>query len=146
MPNVAGSFSGNVSSQALFCLSDLPNHELQAAEVTGVQRSADPDWNGSRLNYWGTTDVQSGHGTQRGYFVNERSNGDRDWGTFEGTLTAAGGAATTEGTFTFTGGSGKFHGITGNGTYRGRLTSPTQIEMEWRATYQVAGTRASGAA
>jgi hypothetical protein len=127
-------------------LSDLHNHELQMAEVAGTQKSADPDWNGARMAYWGTTDVQSGHGKQRGYFNNERANGDRDWGTFEGTVSMAGGAITVEGSFAITGGSGKFQGVTGKGTYRGRFTSPTEIEMEWKGEYQLAGARTRGAA
>jgi hypothetical protein len=61
-------------------------------------------------------------------------------------VTTTGGAVTLEGTFELTGGSGKFHGINGQGTYRARFTSQTQIEMEWQAAYRLAGARASGAA
>jgi hypothetical protein len=146
MPNISGSFSGDVNSQARFSVRDEPNHELQATEIAGVQRSPDPDWNGSRMMYWGSSDVQSGNGTQRGYFVNEHPSGDRDWGTFEGTVAITDSAATLEGTYTETGGSGKFKGITGDGTYRGRMTSPTHVEMDWEGTYQVAGTKTAGAA
>ncbi len=146
MPNITGSFSGQFNTQTLFSLRDQPNHQLQAAEVAGVQKSSDPDWNDTRMTYWGTTDVHSGSGTQRGYFINERPNGDRDWGTFEGTVATAGAAATLEGTYTYSGGSGKFNGITGKGTYRGRMTSPTQVEMDWKGTYRLAGARTTGAA
>jgi hypothetical protein len=146
MPDITGSFSGQVSTQTLFSVRGQSNHQLQAAEVAGVQRSSDPDWNGTNITYWGTTDVQAGNGTQRGYFINERPNGDRDWGTFEGTVATAATGATLEGTFTYTGGSGKFSGIAGNGTYRGRMTSPTQVEMDWKGTYQLAGARKTGAA
>jgi hypothetical protein len=146
MPNITGSFSGRVNVQASFSLRDQPNHELQTVEIAGVQRSPDPGWHDSRMVYWSTADIHSGHGVERGYFVNERAGGDRDWGTFEGTLEATGTAVTTEGTFTFTGGSGKFNGITGNGTYRGRMTSPAQVDVEWKGAYQLAGARTSGAA
>jgi hypothetical protein len=146
MPNISGSFSGKVNTQTVFSLRDQPNHQLQAAEVAGAQRSSDPDWNDTRMTYWGTTDHHSGNGTQHGYFINERPGGERDWGTFEGTLASAGNAVTIAGTYTYTGGSGKFNGITGKGTYRGRMISPTEVEMDWKGTYQLAGARSSGAA
>lgn len=146
MPNITGSFSGKTSVQTLISLGDQPNHDLQVAEITGQQKSSDPEWNNARMRYWGVTDLQSGNGTQRGYWINEHTSGDRDWGSFEGTVTTSGNAVTIEGIFTFTGGSGKLSGITGGGTYRGRMTSPTQVEMDWRGAYQIAGTKATGAA
>lgn len=146
MPNISGSFSGNARLQTVLSLRDLPNHELQTAEIAGVQKSDDPDWNDVRITYWGVTDLQSGSGTQRGYYINEHGDGGRDWGTFEGKVTTAGSTVSLEGAFTFSGGSGKFTGITGKGTYRGRMTSATQVEMDWKGAYQLAGTRTTGAA
>ena len=132
MADITGLFSGTVNSRAFLSSSDQPNHELSLAEIAGVQRSSDPDWNGARMTFWGTRDVQSDKGTERGYFVNEHSGGDRSWGTLEGTVAINEAGLTTAGTFRFTGGSGKFSGITGQGTYRGRMTSPTQVETEWK--------------
>jgi hypothetical protein len=145
MPNIAGSFSGNATSQALLSARDVPNHELQLIEIVGIQRSTDPDWNNARVTYWAMTDGQAESGTQRGYFNNEHADGDRDWGTFEGTVTTTSSGVSLAGTFTFSGGSGKLEGISGNGSYQGRMTSLTQVEMEWNGAYQLAGTKASGA-
>jgi len=145
MPNVTGVFSGTFNSRAFLSSRDQPNHELSMAEIDGVQRSLDPDWNGARMTFWGARDVQSGLGTERGYFINEHPGGDRCWGSLDGTVVQTETSLTAEGTFRFTGGSGKFNGISGQGTYRGRMTSPVTVETEWTATYQVAGTRTAGA-
>ncbi|HXN46156.1 MAG TPA: hypothetical protein VN893_05910 [Bryobacteraceae bacterium] len=146
MPDITGVFSGTFASRAFLSTGDQPNHELSMAEIAGVQRSSDPDWNGVRMTFWGTRDVQSGLGTERGYFLNEHAGGDRCWGTLEGTVAQTETSLTAEGTFRFTGGTGKFSGITGQGTYRGRMTSPITVETEWAGTYHVAGTKTAGAA
>ena len=146
MPDITGVFSGTFTSQTLVLSRDQPNHLLSLAEIDGVQRSSDPDWDGVKMSFWGTRDVQSGLGAERGYFLNEHLGGDRCWGTLEGTVVQTETSVTAEGTFRFTGGSGKFNGITGQGTYRGRMTSPITVETEWAGTYQVAGTKTAGAA
>jgi hypothetical protein len=138
MTSISGSFSAHVGMQTVLASQDQPNHELQLAEVHATQKSPDPHWNGSRLTYSSFADLVSGTGTQRGYFVNEHPDGDRDCGTFEGRITTSGGATVLEGTFTFTSGSGKLAGIHGGGTYKGRLVSPTQIEMTWSGSYETA--------
>jgi hypothetical protein len=57
---------------------------------------------------------------------------------YEGTTkTARSGASpefTFQGTWRYTGGAGKFAGITGNGTYKGRLT-PTGPAYEYEGQY-----------
>ena len=63
-------------------------------------------WNDSKITYWGTADLIGGNGLQRGYFVNEHSDGDRDFGTFEGRIATSGGQVTIEGAWKFTGGPG----------------------------------------
>ncbi len=142
MPNISGSFSGRVSLQTNACLHDAPGHELNLAQVNGSQKSADTNWNGSKITYWGVADLVGGSGKQRGYFVNERADGDRDIGTFEGKITSAGSQVTLEGTYTHTGGTGRFQGLTGGGTYKGRGISPTELEMTWEGAYQLAAAKA----
>ena len=48
----------------------------------------------SKITYWGTADLIAGNGPQRGYFVNEHSDGDRDFGTFEGRIATSDGQVT----------------------------------------------------
>jgi hypothetical protein len=137
MPNLSGSFSGRATSQSTLALDDISNHDLNLLEVKGIQKSTDENWNNSKITYWGTADLIADNGPQRGYFVNEHSDGDRDFGTFEGRIVASGGQVTLEGTWKFTGGTGKFKGLTGGGNYKGRMTSPTDVENAWDGTYQI---------
>jgi len=146
MTDISGSFSANVRVQTILASQDQPNHELQLAEIHATQKSPDPNWNNSRLTYSSFADLVSGTGTQRGYFLNEHPDGDRDCGTFEGKVTTSGGVTTLEGTFTFTSGSGKLTGIRGAGTYKGRMVSPTQIEMTWSGSYETAAAAGQAAA
>jgi hypothetical protein len=143
MPNVTGSFSAHISAETTLFSEDQPNHIIQLAEIQATQQSPDPLWNNSRLTYCGINDLVSGSGTQRGYFVNVHPNGDRDCGTFEGKVTTSGAQTTIEGTFTFTTGTGSLKGIRGNGSFKGRQISPTEIEMSWIGAYEVAAATAA---
>ncbi len=142
MPNFSGTFSGKAASQTTFSLNDVPNHQFNLAEITGTQKSSDEKWNDATITYWGIADLTSGRGAQHGYWVNEHAGGDRDFGTFEGEIGTAGNEATLAGKFTFTGGTGKFAGITGGGTYKGRMPSPLEVEMKWEGAYQLAVAKA----
>ena len=86
----------------------------------------------------------AGIGPQRGYFVNEHADGDRDFGTFEGKIVTAGGEVTIEGIWKYTGGTGNFQGLTGGGTYKGRMTSATEVENTWEGTYELGATSSGG--
>ena len=138
MPSLTGTFKGRAVTQSTVSPSDVSNHELNVMEVRGAQKSSDPRWDNARITYWGTTDLVAGNGSQRGYFVNEHSDGDRDYGTFEGKVRTASAQVTIEGTWKFAGGTGKLAGLTGNGTYKGHFTSNTEVENEWEGTYQLA--------
>jgi len=141
MPSISGSFRASVRAETTLFPEDQPNHQLQLSEVHGTQKSPDPSWNNAQLTYCGIADLVSGAGTQRGYFANEHADGDRDCGTFEGrVMTTPAGQVELEGTFTFTSGTGKLRGIRGNGTYKGRQVSPTEIEMNWSGAYEVGAT------
>jgi hypothetical protein len=106
-----------------------------------MHTASDDNWNNVKMTYWGTADLVRGCGPEHGYFVEDHANGDRDYGTFEGKLSSANGQATIEGTYRYTNGTGMFAGISGNGKFKGRLTSPTEIEMSWEGSYQLgAGT------
>jgi hypothetical protein len=138
MPDLSGAFSGKATSQSTISLHDVSNHDLNLMEVRGVQKSTDDNWNHAMITYWGTADLIDGNGQQVGYFVNEHADGDRDFGTFEGRIVTSGGQVSIEGTWKYTGGTGNFQGITGGGTYQGRMTSPGEFENSWEGTYQIA--------
>jgi hypothetical protein len=141
MTDFTGSFAAKARLQTIVSLSDFANHELGLMEVSGQQKSSDAKWSDARVTYWGIADLQAGSGSQRGYYVNERAEGDRDWGTFEGRINASGGEVTLEGTWTGTGGTGEFNGISSRGSYKGRMTSPVEVHMEWEGEYQLASAK-----
>ena len=141
MPAMAGSFSGSVKMQSTVALSDQSNHSLNLAETSGTQKSRDKNWNNSAITYWGITDLVGGEGSQTGYFVNAHGGGDRDWGTFEGRAAASGAEMTVEGTWQFTGGSGKFKGLTGGGTFKTTLGAAGAVEAAWQGSYDLAPAR-----
>lgn len=140
---ITGSFSGKIRTQAAATLFHEDNHALTLVEVAGTQTSPDPLYNGAKITYWGTGDLENGTGPQKGYWCNERANGDRDWGTFEGKITTSGQEVSMEGTFKFTGGTGKFKGITGGGKYKGHFPSVTDVVNKWEGEYTLASAKAA---
>ena len=135
MTSITGSFSGTVTKHSAIALDDFPNHEMSIAEVSGVQKSPDPLWNDAKITYWGATELLDGEGTQRGYYNNIHGDKGREWGTFEGKVTAGG--MTVEGTWTITGGDGELRGVTGTGTFRTMAKSETDIEANWAGSYEL---------
>jgi len=144
MTKFSGSFSGQPAWQKDTTVADVPNHQLSIGEISGAQKSDDAKWNGATVTYWSTIDVVDGNGTQRGYFVNDHGADGRDWGTFEGKVTTSGGQTTVAGTWKYTGASGTFSRLAGNGTFRSRVLSPTQIDSEWDGAYEIAAAQAAG--
>ncbi len=137
MTAFSGSFHGKTTWQAMAAMPDVANHELSLIEIRGKQTCTDPKWNDAAITYWGMLDLTSGNGGQQGYFLNEHADGDRDWGSFESKVTTSGEQTTLDGTWQITGGSGNFQGISGRGTFKGQMTSATEIATEWEGDYQL---------
>ena len=55
----------------------------------------------------------------RGYVVITMDNGDKAYVRLQGTSSVKEGALTAEGTWSYTGGTGKLKGLKGEGTYKG---------------------------
>jgi hypothetical protein len=83
-----------------------------------------------------------GKGSQSGYFVNDHGADGRDWGTFEGRVASNGAQVTVEGKYHFTGGSGKFKGLSGNGTFKTKMNSPREVHATWQGAYELASAKA----
>jgi hypothetical protein len=137
MTQFSGSFTGKVNWQTTASMPDRPNHEIGLVEIGGTQTSTDPQWSGAAITYWGTADLIDGSGPQRGYFLNVHTDNDRDCGSFEAQITVSGEQVMLEGTWQFIGGTGKFEGISGRGTFKGRMTSPTAVSTEWEGEYHL---------
>lgn len=138
MIEFSGSFTGRARVLTVVSPTDIPNHELHMIEIVGPQSSTDEKWKDTRVTYWGMSDLVAGSGSQRGYFVNEHPDGNRDQGTFEGRVTTRGNEAILEGTWSFSEGTGNFAGIKGGGTFKTRLTSPTEVQCIWEGRYELA--------
>lgn len=88
------------------------------------------------------TDVSYGDasGTEvksSGYHVSNMSNGDKMYVKFQGkdTMTKDGKPLTTEGTWSYTGGTGKLKGVKGGGTYKGKPDAAGNMIVEVEGMY-----------
>ncbi len=114
---------------------DVPGHEL-IQDISLVEtKSADPDWDGANAVVHGQSDQIEGSGSHRGYATHSHADGSETHFSYEGNHTTTvheEGAWETalEGTFQWTGGSGKFSNIKGGGTYGGRGT-PEEVTESW---------------
>lgn len=60
----------------------------------------------------------------------------------EGKVAMNRGEIAVEGNWQYTGGSGKFQGITGGGTFKTRVISPREVEAAWQGAYEPATLKA----
>ena len=137
MTTFSGTFSGRVESQAALSVGDQAGHDMLLAQVRGPQQSADPNWNNATITYSAVLDLVAGNGTQRGYFVNTHVDGDRDWGTFEGPVRPVDGELRCNGTWESRGGTGRYQGLSGSGSFSMRMTSPETVETSWEGAYEL---------
>lgn len=73
-----------------------------------------------------------------GYHVSNLSNGDKIYVRFQGNDSMMDGKpSTTEGTWSYTGGTGKFKGIKGKGTYKGKADSSGNMVSEIEGDYEL---------
>jgi hypothetical protein len=119
---------GPFISRTVVSPGDDPKHELVLFIRRDTTTSSDPDWDGTEVMVYGQSDEVAGTGTHRGYNRRLYKNGDTTYSSYEGThkttVKEDGSRETTiEGTYKFTGGTGKFKNIKGGGTYRGKVTA-----------------------
>jgi len=139
---------GPTLSQVILFPGDVPKHEVSLFNRLQFWNSADPDWNNVAVTQFVYSDYTAGNGYHRGHNANIHPNGDRTFISYEGqttrTMSPDGSwEAKFEGKMRFTGGTGKFQGITGQGTYIGKAssaggTAPISGTFEWQAEYRLA--------
>ena len=130
-----------VLSQTMMSVGDKPGHEAGLIRHLELDNSADPDFNNIEYDVVETIDYIAGNGTHRGYRVSTAAGGNNVYSAYEGTTKVAvrPGAVpdiTFEGKWWFTGGTGKFQGVTGGGNYKGQAT-PSGVTWEWQGEYEV---------
>ena len=92
-----------------------------------------------------SADSAGGTSQSRGYVVTVMDNGDKAYIRFQGTGTSKeGGAHSGEGTWSYTGGTGKLKGLKGKGTYKssGATADATEDQVEGEYTLPETGAAA----
>lgn len=126
---VRGSFSASVSSQNILPI-NAQGHILRMAESKGMSKST----SGPFLDGWSVVnkelnDLTQGSGPSRGHvtFADGQNSVTVSWTGVTSTVLAADGTPMTgsEGKWTYTGGTGTYVGIKGNGTFKQTFTSET---------------------
>ena len=116
---------------------DRPDHMMSlikdkctwtSGEIRGVQVKEEDDTI--------VSDISGSRSRDRGNGVGTLANGDKAFVQFQGTNTIKDKMpVTTQGTWSFTGGTGKMKGLSGKGTYKGKWnpdgTSTFEIEGEY---------------
>ncbi len=120
---------------------DDPQHDVTLSRLTGVLSSPDPNFNNVQFHEVTYSDCVAGTGTHRGYDVNVHPGGDKTFTRHEGVTTRVATLSEApqtiiEGRWWCTGGTGRFVGISGHGTYRGRAT-PTGLTYVFEGEYEM---------
>jgi hypothetical protein len=91
-------------------------------------------------------EMHGGSGTGHGYSTTTLENGDKVVVRYEGTMhMAKDGSGTFSGTWHFVRGTGKAHGITGGGTYKGKGAADGTGSYEVEGSYTLAAGKTAGA-
>ena len=121
--------SKHMVSQTTVYPGDIPNRELvQFVRINTVTRTSDPDFAMiEHLNH-GQLDQVAGTGSHRGYTTFVHTGGEKSYVSWEGSHTTTVQEGGTwelryEGKFQFTGGTGKYKNIKGEGAYKGKVTA-----------------------
>lgn len=116
-------------------IGDAPNHTVVFGAMNWIGKSPDPDFDGAVVTSHFYQDTVSTGGTMLGYNTQVHKTGERTFYSVEGSIRYApkeGGGVEFlfEGRWKATGGTGKFRGIKGDGTVKGR-GSAQGMTMEW---------------
>ena len=143
-PKISGTMECNKPEPAYSIeVGDRPGHimllVIQACAWTG------PDIGGEKMNdhyVTGSLDVTATRTAASGTGVSTMESGDKTFSTFHGTASVKDGKREDKhGTWSFTGGTGKFKGLKGNGTANADGTGTVEIEGEYELAQAKAMTK-----
>ena len=83
----------------------------------------------------GSADLHGDKGTSHGYYVDNMENGDKTFVHWQGTDSMSEG--TSAGKWNYTGGTGKFKGIKGGGTYKGTYKKDGSVSFDVEGEYSL---------
>lgn len=128
-------------STSSFVVDEARKHEITQNVVVSDLKSSNPAFRVKEEWNYGHTDTIDGSGTETGYFIDTHEDGSITYGTYEGrikTTSKPDGSweSASEGTYKYTGGSGKYKNIKGNGTYKFTQPSTGHGREEGRETIE----------
>lgn len=123
-----GTKNGPVLSETRMTVEDNAQRVITMTRRVDKHTNSDPLCSTANVLVVGISETTSGSGPHRGWNTVECPNGDKTFATYEGATKVVpnpGGRpdVTWSGTWRYTGGTGRYEGITGDGTYKGRLTA-----------------------
>jgi hypothetical protein len=133
---------GKTITKSVFTVDAALKHEITQVVALGHPKFSDPDFKVKEEWSYVQSDTINGSGTDGGYFVEIHEDGSQTYGTFQSTSktsTMPDGSweASFEGTYRYTGGSGKYRNIKGGGTFKGKSSSLDPVERsEGRETIE----------
>ena len=134
---VAGTFSVKYVKQEVLAVGGTDGHILVLAEARGPNHSTGRDvyMDGAEVVNQEIGDLTQGNGANNGYLVFSQ-HGEASYTRWTGrvttTLTDGNPNSTLEGAWTKVGGTGRYDGVTGSGTYTGRMISPAEYVVDWQ--------------
>ncbi len=125
--------------QQMIVVGDRPNHSLGIGQSKCT--STKPTEIGGMQSKEGVTtvsnDISGNRSQDRGYYVDIMANGDKALVSYHGTSTLKEGMPETlEGSWTYTGGTGKLKGLKGKGTYKGKA-GPEGVTYDVEGEYEL---------
>ena len=138
---IAGKMTCAYVMQKKLDVGDTEGHVISLAqsEGTNVSTGENEFMDGARIVNMSFSDVIKGNGPHQGYLKHEK-NGNSTFTGWNGKITTIFSdegtpIITFEGIFTYIRGTGKFEGIQGSGTYKGRFISEKEYTVEWEGEY-----------
>ena len=134
---VAGVFTMKYTQQQALPVSDAAGPVLLLNQSAGTNRNTGKSdyMAGGQVINREIAELTQGNGPHQGY-VTEIQRADTAVTRYEGRVTTTLGpdqkpATKFEGKWTKVSGTGRYEGVAGNGTYTGRMLSPTEYTVEW---------------
>ena len=140
---ISGKITAEITRQDSVVIDDTPGHTMYLSVSDGTNSGAEEEgfMAGAMIHNVSFTDVVQGNGVHRGY-LKFTKDGSSTFASWEGKVTTTLAADSTlilshEGTFSYTGGTGRFEKIQGGGTYSGRFTATGSYVTEWQGKYSL---------
>ena len=140
---VGGTFAMTYSQMNPVPTDDAAGHVLLSDRATGTNRSLgrDPYMDGAQVVNTEIADLVQGRGSHQGYTIFS-SGADSTVNKWSGNLTTALGAdkqpvTSFAGSWQKVRGTGRYAGVSGHGTYRGRMTGSNTYEVTWKGEIEV---------